>query len=99
MIFFSRQDTAYQSGGGFSPTEPLFCVSSYIFLENLQKKYLYENSLLSYCNFIHLHVVNLNKYVCVIMNLIGFIKHEIAKVVEMVENGAKIACFKLEMRG
>ena len=33
------------------------------------------------------------------MNLIGFIKHEIAKVVEMVENGAKIACFKLEMRG
>ena len=34
-----------------------------------------------------------------LMNLIGFIKHEIAKVVEMVENGAKIACFKLEMRG
>ena len=99
MIFFSRQDTAYQSGGGFSPTEPLFCVSSNIFLESFTKKYLCENSLLNYFNFIRLHVVNLNKYVFVIMNLIGFVKHEIAKVVEMVENGAKIACFKLEMRG
>ena len=37
MIFFSRQDTAYQSGGGFSPTEPLFCVSSNIFLEILRQ--------------------------------------------------------------